>query len=172
MMKRAYLGKLAAAAALAASLMGMGNIQAWASVLVPVAVETAAADQAADGVTDGAVEAETEPVKPEPTEYAHITKCAIQSGNQISIQGEMKGTWSDPAFYDNYLYLFELKPYQDSLEASMEIGKNAIIPSFLSNNGRPEERTFSLFPGHIYLLLQCSISPAAARCAPATADKS
>jgi len=150
MMKRAYLGKLAAAAALAASLMGMGNIQAWASVLVPVAVETAAADQAADGVTDGAVEAETEPVKPEPTEYAHITKCAIQGRNQIAIEGEMKGTWSDPAFYDNYLYLFELKPYQDSLEGRSDytawITKGDALSFTLPlNYGTEEDRLYSKF---------------------------
>ena len=59
---------------------------------------------------------ETQPVKPAPTEFAHIMSCAIEGGNQIAIQGQMEGTWSDPAFYDNYLYLFELQPYQDTLE--------------------------------------------------------
>ncbi len=143
MKKRYNLGRLAAAAALAVSLMGMGNIQVWASVLVPAAEEAAAADTAG-------TEAETEAVKPEPTEYAHITKCAIENGNQISIAGEMKGTWSDPAFYDNYLYLFELKPYEDSLEGRSDYAAwitkgDALSFTLPLNYGTKEDRLYSKF---------------------------
>ena len=53
--------------------------------------------------------------RPAPTEFAHILSCAIEGGNQIAIRGQMEGTWSDASVYDNYLYLFELQPYQDDL---------------------------------------------------------
>ena len=52
---------------------------------------------------------EAQQAKPAPTEFAHIMSCAIEGGNQIAIRGQMEGTWSDPAYYDNYLYLFELQ---------------------------------------------------------------
>lgn len=54
--------------------------------------------------------------KPLPTEFAHIFTCAVEGDNQIAIRGQMEGSWSDPFFYDNSLYLFELLPYEDHLE--------------------------------------------------------
>ncbi|MDD3251481.1 MAG: DUF5722 domain-containing protein [Lachnospiraceae bacterium] len=96
-----FMGRLAAAALVAAAMMGMSSIEALA------ATEESAAQTA---------EAQTEAVQiPAPTEFAHILSCGIQRGNQIAIRGQMEGTWSDPAYYDNYLYLFELKPYEDDL---------------------------------------------------------
>lgn len=108
---------------LAAALMGgMGSSTAWAdgSVVQPVS-EAVNEMQGSAGaaVMDGSgTEAELpeEPVIPVPTEFAHITRCVIENSNRIAISGEMKGTWSDPAFYDDYLYLFELHPYEDNLE--------------------------------------------------------
>lgn len=52
--------------------------------------------------------------KPAPTEQVALTSCLIDNG-QIKIAGGVEGGWSDPAYYDNYLYLFELQPYQDDL---------------------------------------------------------
>lgn len=94
-MKKYPIGRTAVILALAAFLTGMGSKAAFAN-------------------PDG--EAAVQQEKPQPTEFAHITSCAIEGGSQIAIRGQMKGTWSDPAVYDNYLYLFELQPYQDTLE--------------------------------------------------------
>ena len=51
-----------------------------------------------------------------PSEFIHITSCQIENSNQIVIRGQQEGSWSDSSLYDNYLYLFEMKPYQRSLE--------------------------------------------------------
>lgn len=103
-LNRRYLGRMAAVAMMAAAMMGVSSIEALAE---PTAEESAAAV---------AAESQTQPVQtPAPTEFAHILSCGIEGGNQIAIRGQMEGTWSDPAFYDNYLYLFELKPYEDDL---------------------------------------------------------
>ena len=50
-----------------------------------------------------------------PSEFIHITSCQIENSNQIVIRGQQEGSWSDSSLYDNYLYLFEMKPYQRSL---------------------------------------------------------
>lgn len=47
--------------------------------------------------------------KTAPTEFAHITSCEVTGGNQVTIKGQVEGSFSDPAYYDNYLYLFEMK---------------------------------------------------------------
>lgn len=141
MKKRYYIGRLAAALMLAGALMGMGSIQALA--------DTDTAAQTAEA-------AETEaPVKPSPTEYAHIMKCAIEGGNQIAISGEMKGTWSDPAFYDNYLYLFELKPYENEIGSRSDycgwITKgDALAFQIPLNLGTQEDRLYSKFVVAVY----------------------
>ncbi len=67
------------------------------------------------GIT-GIIQARAEEGKPAPTEFAHITSCTVENGKQVSIKGQMEGTWSDSAYYDNYLYLFEMKPYQRDLK--------------------------------------------------------
>lgn len=54
--------------------------------------------------------------KTAPTEFAHITSCEVTGGNQVTIKGQVEGSFSDPAYYDNYLYLFEMKPYQRDLK--------------------------------------------------------
>ena len=142
MRKRNHISRLAAIVMLAGALMGMGSIQALA-------------DGTAEG-TAQAAEAETEaPVKPSPTEYAHITKCAIEGGNQIAIAGEMKGTWSDPAFYDNYLYLFELKPYEDEIGSRTDycgwITKgDALAFQIPLKLGTQEDRLYSKFAVAVY----------------------
>ena len=85
---------LCCAAALAAGFGGLGAGTAYADT----------------GNTAGAA-AETIPAKTAPTEFAHIYECYI-SGDQVVLDGQMEGTFSDPNYYDNYLYLFEQKPYQ------------------------------------------------------------
>ena len=57
--------------------------------------------------------------KTAPTEFAHITSCEVTGGNQVTIKGQVEGSFSDPAYYDNYLYLFEMKPYQRDLKLSL-----------------------------------------------------
>ena len=94
-MKKYPIGRAAAVLALAAFLTGMSS-----------RIVSANPD------TEGAWQQE----KPQPTEFAHITSCAIEGGSQIAIRGQMEGTWSDPAVYDNYLYLFFFFSYQDNLE--------------------------------------------------------
>jgi len=101
-MRKFSIKKVTALGILAAAMLGMTGVEAMAT--------------STDGTAaDLAVAAEVPVEKPMPAEYGHITSCVIEDGNRIAIRGEVKGTWSDPAFYDNYLYLFELKPYQDDL---------------------------------------------------------
>lgn len=133
MRKRFCIGRLAAVVMLAGALMGVGSINALA-----------------DEVTASEASA-----KPTPTEYAHITKCAVEGGNQITIAGEMTGTWSDPAFYDNYLYLFEMKPYEDGIGSRSDycgwITKgDALSFSVPLNLGTEEDRLYSKFAVAVY----------------------
>ncbi|MGL5435447.1 MAG: hypothetical protein ACRDBO_08640, partial [Lachnospiraceae bacterium] len=93
-MKKKGVRRLSAMILFAAAMMAANSTSVWAT----------------------AAEAENTPqAKPDPTEFAHITSCAIQGGSQIAIRGNMEGTWSDSSYYDNYLYMFELQPYQDDL---------------------------------------------------------
>lgn len=92
------------------ALMGAGKSQAWAD-----GTDTFAAEMSAEWNMDRS-EIIEEPEIPAPTEFAHILNCTIQQTNRIAVSGELKGSWSDPAYYDEYLYLFELQPYEDNLE--------------------------------------------------------
>lgn len=87
--------------------MNMGvDLLAWASVGETVAETTAAGETLAEGET-------LAPVIPEPTEKGTLS--ASISGGDIKITGTVTGAVSDPAYYDNYLYLFEMQPYEDDL---------------------------------------------------------
>ncbi len=95
-------------------------------------------------------EAASEPVKPSPTEFAHITSCRIEGGNEIVIEGQMEGSWSDPAYYDNYLYLFEKEPYQRGLTGRSDytawITKGDALSFRLPlNHGTAEDRLYKSF---------------------------
>lgn len=146
-MKKFQISRLAATVAMAVALTGMGGLNAWAdgaqAEMTITALETAAASE---DTAESAV--------PVPTEYAHITKCATD-GSQIAISGEVKGTWSDPAYYDNYLYLFELQPYQDDLEGRSDycgwITKGDALSFTLPLNlGTAEDRLYSKFVVAVY----------------------
>lgn len=96
---------LCSAAVLVAGFGMIGRIEARAD-----------GETAAEAVTGETLPGETEvPQKPAPTEFAHIYECYV-SGDQIVVDGKLEGTVSDPSFYDNYLYLFEQKPYQRDLQ--------------------------------------------------------
>lgn len=147
-MKKFQISRLAATVAMAVALTGMGGLNAWAdgsqAEMTIAPLETAAAS-----------EETAESAVPVPTEYAHITKCAIENGSQIAISGEVKGTWSDPAYYDNYLYLFELQPYQDDLEGRSDycgwITKGDALSFTLPLNlGTAEDRLYSKFVVAVY----------------------
>ena len=86
---------------MAAVFAGAGSVTAMAETADAATVE---------------IQAESQAAKPAPTEFAHITSCEVTGGNQVSLKGQMEGSWSDPAYYDNYLYLFEMKPYQRDLK--------------------------------------------------------
>ncbi len=131
-LKKFHIGRLAAVVLAAAAVMGMGSIEAFADT----AAESAAAEAA--------------PAVPGPTEFAHILTCGIEGGNQIAIRGQMEGTWSDPAYYDNYLYLFELQPYQDQIGDRTDylawITKgDALSFDVPLNLGTAEDRLYSKF---------------------------
>lgn len=131
-MKKFHIGRLAVLTAVTAALMGAGSVSALADATETTAEETAA------------------PVIPSPTEFAHITKCAIESGNQIVISGQMEGSWSDPAYYDNYLYLFELQPYQDDLDGRTDYSGwitkgDALSFTLPLNLGTAGDRLYSKF---------------------------
>lgn len=144
-MRRLQIGRWVALAALTVSLMGMGSIPALAEG-TQAGVKTGA--EAGGNQAEGA---ETEsPAVPAPTEYAHITQCEIVSGSQIAISGEMKGTWSDPAYYDNYLYLFELQPYEDDLTGRTDYSGwitkgDALSFTLPLNLGTTQDRLYSKF---------------------------
>ena len=135
-MKRKYLAvKAAAILAMAMALAGMGP-----------------RDVLANPTQGGAAVGEE---KPAPTEFAHILTCAIEGGSQIAIRGQMEGTWSDPAVYDNYLYLFELQPYQDSLEGRTDycgwITKGDPLSFTVPLNlGTEQDRLYSRFVVAVY----------------------
>lgn len=98
---------------------------------------------------------EVPPEKLPPTEFAHIMSCAIEGGNQIAIKGQMKGTWSDPAYYDNYLYLFEMKPYQRDLNGRSDYAAWITKGDELSftlplNLGTQDDRLYSSFVVAVY----------------------
>ena len=104
---------------------------------------------------EGTAAQEAQAAKPAPTEFAHILSCAIEGGNQIAIRGQMEGTWSDPAYYDNYLYLFELQPYQDTLEGRTDycgwITKGDALSFDISLNlGTEQNRLYSRFVVAVY----------------------
>ena len=125
-LKKCHIGRLAAVVLAATSMMGMGSIQSLA-------------DTAAQGTAQAA-----------PTEFAHILSCGIEGGNQIALRGQMEGTWSDPAHYDNYLYLFELQPYQDDIGNRTDylawITKgDALSFDVPLNLGTAEDRMYSKF---------------------------
>lgn len=139
-MRQRRMTGLAAFVMTAALLAGVGTIESLAE-LVPVgtAGENAAAESTAG-----------EPVKPAPGEFAHITTCAIGGDGQIAVEGSVEGTWSDPAFYDNYLYLFELKPYEDDLAGRSDyIGwitkGDALSFRVPLNLGTADDRLYSKF---------------------------
>ena len=141
--KRRCLRTAAAVLVLAAALMGTGYNRAWADANNGIlTVDTEAAQS-------------EEPVIPAPTEFAHITKCAIEHSNRIVISGEVKGTWSDPAFYDDYLYLFELQPYEDNLDGRTNycgrIKKGDALSFSLSlTPTNKEDRLYSKFVVAVY----------------------
>lgn len=67
---------------------------------------------------DDALAAETPPMGPgiqipAPTETGSLS-CTID-GDNIIIQGTVAGDRSDPAYYDNYLYLFQLDSHEDGI---------------------------------------------------------
>ncbi len=134
-MKRKSIRKLSAIILFAAAMMGANSVEVWA---------TAA----------GTPETTAQPAKPDPTEFAHITSCAVQNG-QIAIRGNMEGTWSDSNYYDNYLYLFEMQPYQDSLNGRNDycawIKKgDALSFDIALNMGTAEDRLYSRFVVAVY----------------------
>ncbi len=160
-MKRKHISRLTVLMTLTAALMGMGSIHALANegaasshtrkpaVTVMPGAEAPGADGAAGD------EQEEQTVIPAPTEYAHITKCVIENGNQIVIEGQVKGIWSDLAYYDNYLYLFELQPYEDSLEGRTDycgvIAKGDALSFRLPlNHGTSSDRLYSKFVVAVY----------------------
>lgn len=133
MIKRTFR-KMTTVLACALALAGMSTVTGWATSTNPAA---------------------TQATKPSPTEYAHMTSCQIVGGNEIAIQGEMKGTWSDSAYYDNYLYLFELKPYQDNLNGRTDyaawINKgDALSFKIPLNLGTAADRLYSKFVVAVY----------------------
>lgn len=125
-----------------AGLSGAGMLSARAE---------AASSQAAGETAPAETQA---PVKTAPTEFAHIYECAI-SGDQIVLDGQMEGAYSDPAFYDNYLYLFEMKPYQRDLKGRKDyiswITKgDALHFSIPLNHGTASDRLYSSFIVAVY----------------------
>ncbi len=129
-MKRAWK-HLAAFCCMAVMASALGGMQAHA--------ETADAVAAAAPVE-----------KPAPSEFAHILSCRIEGGNEIVIEGQMEGTWSDPTFYDNYLYLFEMKPYQRDLKGRSDYAAWITKGDALSfrlplNHGTENDRLYSSF---------------------------
>ncbi|MEG0566583.1 MAG: DUF5722 domain-containing protein, partial [Hungatella sp.] len=100
------------------------------------------------------VSAETQaPAIPAPTEKASIA--TVIQGSDVKITGSVSGNVSDPAYYDNYLYLFELQPYQDDLlgrsDYSAWITKGeALAFTKPLNLGTKEDRLYSKFVIAVY----------------------
>lgn len=136
--------KFTALALLAAAVTGMSSLTALASQ------ESAAAETPTESAeTEAAAEI------PAPTEFAHILECVISGGQNIVISGQVEGSWSDPAYYDNYLYLFELKPYQDDLTGRSDyIGwitkGDSLSFSVPANRGTADDRLYSRFVVAVY----------------------
>lgn len=104
-------------------------------------------------ITAAAAQASGEAVIPQPTESVGIS-CLIE-GNEVVISGGVSGDRSDPAYYDNYLYLFELQPYQDSISGRTDysgwITKGEELSFRLPlNYGTSEDRLFSKFVIAVY----------------------
>lgn len=90
---------------------------------------------------------------PAPTERAEIT--SLINGSDVVISGSVSGEQSDPAIYDNYLYLFELQPYEDGLTGRSDyngwITKGEELTFRLPlNYGSQEDRLFSKFVIAVY----------------------
>ncbi len=135
---------LCCAAAVLAGVSGAGVLSAKASTDNGQTAETMAETTAETAV----------PEKPAPTEFAHIYECAI-SGDQIVIDGQMEGSFSDPAYYDNYLYLFEQKPYQRDLKGRTDYAAwitkgDALHFSIPLNHGTQSDRLYSSFVVAVY----------------------
>lgn len=93
--------------------------------------------------------------KTAPTEFAHITSCEVTGGNQVTIKGQVEGSFSDPAYYDNYLYLFEMKPYQRDLKGRTDYAAWITKGDELSfqlplNHGTQDDRLYSSFVVAVY----------------------
>ena len=136
---------LCCAAAVLAGVSGAGVLSAKASTDNGQTAETTA---------ETAAETTEAPAKPAPTEFAHIYECAI-SGDQIVIDGQMEGSFSDPAYYDNYLYLFEQKPYQRDLKGRTDYAAwitkgDALHFSIPLNYGTQSDRLYSSFVVAVY----------------------
>lgn len=136
---------LCCAVAVLAGISGAGVLSARASTDNGLTAETTA---------ETAAETTEAPVKPAPTEFAHIYECAI-SGDQIVIDGQMEGSFSDPAYYDNYLYLFEQKPYQRDLKGRTDYAAwitkgDALHFSIPLNHGTQLDRLYSSFVVAVY----------------------
>lgn len=136
---------LCCAVAVLAGISGAGVLSARASTDNGQTAETTA---------ETAAETTEAPVKPAPTEFAHIYECAI-SGDQIVIDGKMEGSFSDPAYYDNYLYLFEQKPYQRDLKGRTDYAAwitkgDALHFSIPLNHGTQSDRLYSSFVVAVY----------------------
>lgn len=136
---------LCCAVAVLAGISGAGVLSARASTDNGQTAETTA---------ETAAETTEAPVKPAPTEFAHIYECAI-SGDQIVIDGQMEGSFSDSAYYDNYLYLFEQKPYQRDLKGRTDYAAwitkgDALHFSIPLNYGTQSDRLYSSFVVAVY----------------------
>lgn len=136
---------LCCAVAVLAGISGAGVLSARASTDNGQTAETTA---------ETAAETTEAPVKPAPTEFAHIYECAI-SGDQIVIDGQMEGSFSDSAYYDNYLYLFEQKPYQRDLKGRTDYAAwitkgDALHFSIPLNYGTQADRLYSSFVVAVY----------------------
>ena len=136
---------LCCAVAVLAGISGAGVLSARASTDNGQTAETTA---------ETVAETTEAPVKPAPTEFAHIYECAI-SGDQIVIDGQMEGSFSDSAYYDNYLYLFEQKPYQRDLKGRTDYAAwitkgDALHFSIPLNHGTQSDRLYSSFVVAVY----------------------
>ena len=136
---------LCCAVAVLAGISGAGVLSARAST---------DNGQLAESTAETAAETTEAPVKPTPTEFAHIYECAI-SGDQIVIDGQMEGSFSDSAYYDNYLYLFEQKPYQRDLKGRTDYAAwitkgDALHFSIPLNHGTQSDRLYSSFVVAVY----------------------
>lgn len=106
--RRRILGSLpwiVLAAALCFMTIGMDDTFA----AVSAGSETAGTQSGGDGQSGP----EEEPMIPEPTEKG--TLACTTDGTNVLISGSVTGERSDPAYYDGYIYLFELKAYEKEI---------------------------------------------------------